>query len=297
MAMRTALAAAATLLALAFALCALEGWRTRRRAYEAVWGLALAIFAAASAALWVGATFGWSPGSFRTFYLLGAVISVPVLALGSIVLVGSPRAARLGAVGTAVGCAFAAGVVIAAPLRAPVPPDRLAQGSEVFGALPRILAAVASTGGSILVLGVAVASAAGWRGARSGSPRVVANLLVVAATAVLGAGGLANSVVGEMEAFALSLVVGVALLFGAFLAGSSDRNGPVSQATRAQSATHDPELDGGGGQDGQQQGGDHQGGGGPHGPADSRPNQTASPSDKPNSSAADRRAQTRATSP
>ncbi len=44
-----------------------------------------------------------------------------------------------------------------------------------------------------------------------------ANLLIAAGTLVLSAGGLLNSVVDEMNAFAISLVVGIAVIFAGFL--------------------------------------------------------------------------------
>ena len=81
-----ALAAAATLVAFAFALSTLERWLDRRKPHEAAWTVALFLFAGASAALWGGAAFGWNGLWFRLFFLLGAVINVPYLALGTVYL-------------------------------------------------------------------------------------------------------------------------------------------------------------------------------------------------------------------
>src|SRR5205823_7594334 len=101
------------------------------------------------------------------------------------------------------------------------------RGSEVFGPLPRVLAAVASSVGALVVLGGAAWSA--WRlarGRRTGSTgragavtaRLVgANLLIAGGTLVLGAGGILNSVLDEMEGFAVTLVVGISLIFAGFL--------------------------------------------------------------------------------
>src|SRR5437588_672718 len=83
--------------------------------------------------------------------------------------------------------------------------DRLPQGSQVFGALPRVLAAVASGGGALVVFGGAAWSA---RRHRRG-PRLWANVLIAAGTLILSASGLLNSVLDEMEAFAVTLAIGV----------------------------------------------------------------------------------------
>ena len=44
-----------------------------------------------SAALWYGATAGGDEVTFRLFYLFGAVLNVPFLALGTVYLLGGVR--------------------------------------------------------------------------------------------------------------------------------------------------------------------------------------------------------------
>lgn len=219
--MESALAAAAGLVALAFALCTLERWLDRRKRHELAWTVALAMFTLGAGALWLGASDGWNGATFRVFYLFGAILNVPFLALGTIYLLGGRRRGDGWAAGIALAGAFAAGVIAVAPLRAAVPAHRLPQGSEVFGPLPRVLAAVASGAGAMVVLGGAVWSA--WRlrrraGARPGSGRLAAaNAVIALGTLVLGASGLLNSVLGQMEGFAVTLTVGITLLFAGFL--------------------------------------------------------------------------------
>jgi len=224
---QSALAAAAALVALALAMSTYERWLAARRPHELAWTVSLAMFFVGATALWFGAANGWDDVSFRVFYLFGAVANVPFLALGTVYLLGDRRRADRWAAAVALASAFAAGVVLEAPLRAPVPSDRLPQGSEVFGVLPRVLAAVASGVGATVVLGGAVWSAwRFWRRRRAPSPvpagRLAgANLLIAAGTLVLGAGGLFNSVLDAMEAFALTLLVGIALLFAGFLVATA----------------------------------------------------------------------------
>jgi hypothetical protein len=212
-----ALAAAATLVSLAFAACTAERWFDRRRPHELAWTLALVLFAAGAAALWWGAAAGWGELSFRLFYAFGAVVNVPVLALGTVLLLSRPRVGRAATAAVALLGAFALGVVLAAPMHGTIDPHALPQGSEVFGPLPRVLAAVGSGLGATILLGGAVWSAARLR-SRGGPPRlVVANLLIALGTLLLSAGGLLNAAVDEMDAFAISLFAGISVIFVGFL--------------------------------------------------------------------------------
>ena len=144
MSLDAALAAAATLVATAFAAATLERWLVRRRPHELAWTVSLAMFAAASAALWVAEAAGWSSPSFRAFYLFGAILNVPWLALGTVFLLAGRRIGDGVRWGLVLASGFAAGVLVTAPLRAPVPTDELPEGQELFEPLPRILAAVGS---------------------------------------------------------------------------------------------------------------------------------------------------------
>jgi hypothetical protein len=164
---------------------------------------------------------GWSDPVFRLYFFFGAVANVPFLALGTVYLLSGPervdRADRWAAA-VALAVAFAGGVVAVAPLRAAVPVDALIpQGSDVFDPLPRVLAAVASAGGALVVFGGAAWSALRFRRGRM----VAANLLIATGTAVLSASGVLNSVADEMTGFAITLVVGITVLFAGFLVASA----------------------------------------------------------------------------
>src|SRR4051794_14122130 len=192
--MHLALAAAAALLALAFALSTLERWLDRRKPHEGAWTVALFLFSAASTALWGGVAFGWNGAWFRLFYLLGAIVNVPYLALGTIYLLAPLGLARRAAVGVHAFAAFSAGVMVVAPLTAPIVADTLPQGSDVFGPLPRALAGVASGAASLVIIGGAVWSAVRLARRRSTRRLAGANILIALGTLILGAGGLLNSV-------------------------------------------------------------------------------------------------------
>jgi hypothetical protein len=229
----------AALVALAFGLSTLERWLVRRRPHELAWTVALAMFLVASAALATGAEAGWTGASFRVFYLFGAVLNVPVLALGTVFLLARPATARRWALAVAVAGGFAAGVLATSPFTHRLPRHRLPQASEVFGPLPRVLAGLGSGAGAVVLVGGAAWSAwraLGGRGPRGASPRRLAlgNALVAAGTLVSGASGLLNSAVGQMTGFAVALVVGIAVIFAGFLAIAAGQAPTVEELKRPQ---------------------------------------------------------------
>ena len=60
------------------------------------WGAGLLSFAAAAAAMAWGSAHGWDAPSFRVYYLAGALLSAPLLGVGSLQLAGRRWAAPLG---------------------------------------------------------------------------------------------------------------------------------------------------------------------------------------------------------
>ena len=111
----SAFSAAAVLVACAFAGATFERWLARRRRHDLAWATSMALFAAGALAYFFGVALGWRPWSFKAFYLLGGVLTVPVLALGTIyLLIGRRWGDRL-ALATALVGAFASGVIVSAP--------------------------------------------------------------------------------------------------------------------------------------------------------------------------------------
>ena len=220
-----ALSAAATLVAFAFSLSTLDRWLRRRRPHELAWTVALALFTVGSAALWWAMARGWSAPSFRLFYLAGAILNVPWLALGTVYLVSGETVgnrARTWLVGLS---GLAAGVVLATPMKAAVPVDGLPEGRELFGAGPRILAAVGSGVAALVIVAGALWTT--WRFVRTRTAppgRVAGNLLIAAGTLVLSASGSLAGRLGRDRAFIVTLLVGIVVLFAGFLvAGGGNR--------------------------------------------------------------------------
>ena len=225
-----ALAAAATLVAFAFTLSTFDRWLARRRRHDRAWAIALAMFTVASASLWLGSAAGWNGASFRIFFLFGGILNVPWLALGTVELLAGPRWGRPCTAVVALVSAFAAGVLAVAPLQGPVPSDDLPKGSDLFGPLPRILAAVCSGVAAVVIFAGAVWSVVRlWRGRDRGAaggttePRRDEQVAgdEAAGTLVLSASGTLNARLGAETAFAVTLLVGVSLLFGGFLVATA----------------------------------------------------------------------------
>jgi hypothetical protein len=224
----------ATVISTLFAQSMLVRYTQRHKPQDRAWAIALAMFALASVALATGTSTGWDRGTFRVFYLFGAVLNVPWLAMGTVYLLASATVARRVHWGLVLLSGFAAGVLLSAPM-ASVHGTAIPVGKDVFGALPRVLAAAGSGVAAIVIIGGAVVSATRFARARAvpGNGRLAAaNALIAVGTLVLSSGGLVQGAVGHDEAFTLSLAVGISIVYGGFVLAST-RAGAVSAADSA----------------------------------------------------------------
>ena len=80
------LAFSATAIATLFAQATGVRYAQGRQPHQRAWTISLVLFALAAAALATGVSTGWDRGTFRVFFLLGAVLNVPWLALGTVYL-------------------------------------------------------------------------------------------------------------------------------------------------------------------------------------------------------------------
>ncbi|MFT3852228.1 MAG: hypothetical protein QM733_05760 [Ilumatobacteraceae bacterium] len=231
--MNAALAAAATLVAVAFALSTLDRWLRRRRPHELAWTISLAIFALGAGALWWAEARGWSLASFRVFFLAGAVLNVPWLALGTVYLLAGERPGHRCRSWLLFLSGLAVGIVLFAPTKAPVTGAEMPTGKDVFGAAPRVLAAVGSGVPALVIIGGALWSV--WRLLRHRPPAlpgvtrapsaprrlVLGNVLIAAGTLILSASGTLAGRLGKDRAFAVTLLAGIVVLFAGFLVASA----------------------------------------------------------------------------
>jgi hypothetical protein len=220
------LAFLATAVATLFAQATLVRFTRDHRPQDRAWTIALAMFALASAALATGVSTGWDNGTFRIFFLLGAVLSVPWLALGTVHLLFRPAIGRRTERVLVFLSGLATGVLLAAPMQ-PVHGTAIPVGKDVFGVFPRVLAAVGSGVGATVIIVGAVVSAVRFARARTvpgHGRRAAANVLIALGTLVLSSGGLIQGVAGKDEAFVLTLAVGITVIYAGFLLAAAPRS-------------------------------------------------------------------------
>lgn len=242
--MVTGLAFLATAVATLFAESALVRWTQRRSPHLSAWAVSLALFALASALLALGTSNGWDRGTFRVFYLFGAVLTVPWLALGSVALLLGPDAARRARWSLVFFSGLAAGVLLSAPMDA-VRGTAIPVGKDVFDAGPRALAAMGSGVGAAVIIAGALLSAVRFardRHSTDGGRLAAANALVALGTLVLSGGGLVQGIVGHDEAFTLTLAIGIGVIYAGFLVAEarqerSSRRSSLPETARGRSVT------------------------------------------------------------
>lgn len=215
-----ALPAIAAVIAAVFGVHLLARSARRRNWFEGVWGVAMLMFAIASAALVLGVADGWSSAEFRAYWLFGAVLNVPYLALGEAYLLIRRRWMSHVLLLLVLGAtAWAASEVRTAPLDLEVlRSEEFFTGREVLGAdaPARNLALIYSyTGTAVLVLGI-MWSALGMRGRPELRNRFY-GVLLIAMGALIVAGGSAFAAAGNFAGFSVTLTAGVAVMYWGFL--------------------------------------------------------------------------------
>jgi hypothetical protein len=221
--METAIAVVAAAIATGFALDLARDFFQRPRPHTAAYAAGIGMFALATWALASGLAFGWAGWSYRTFFLLGAILNIPILAVGSFFLVVGRKAGNQallisGAIG-AISTTLTTTVPFARPLPAGgIPHDIFPPISEGFG--PRLLAAIAGglAATALIVLGL-VSLVRFWKKNRR---LVWGNALIIAGTlaATWGGSGLA---IGEGAAFAISLLLAASLIWAGYRTAAGAR--------------------------------------------------------------------------
>jgi len=212
----------AAVVAFAFAISLGRRFLERRRPYQLVWMLALAMFGLATLAVVAGVIDGWSRFTFDVYWALGAVLNVPFLAAGEVLLlVRRPWVPWAVAVVLVFLTAYTLSVLQAAEVAASALAEQLPSGKEVFGdgspahRLPQLI----SIPSYVILLVGTVWSAWGMRGRPELRDRFVGTVLIAVGATVV-AGGASFSAAGALIGFIATLLVGIALMYGGFLRAS-----------------------------------------------------------------------------
>lgn len=212
----------ATVVSWEFALALFRRWRRSRRPYLRSWALSLLFFAVGSGCLWYGTAFGWSEPVFRGYYMFGALLSVPWLAMGEIELLARPTVARVVLAFLVLFSLDAAITIAASPfvdgktVSGFTPPH----GSDYFGVLPRVLVVFSNAVGTFVVVGGTLWS--GWRARGQGAAARIRfrGTLVIALGVLVAAAGGALTFMSEEDSQAATLAVGVTVMYAGFVLAS-----------------------------------------------------------------------------
>lgn len=228
----------AALVAGAFGLHLLVRFARRGRWHEGVWAISMLLYAAASVALALGVADGWTATEFRAYWLFGAVLTVPYLALGeAYLLIGkghwdvtpwfvtgrrvllSKRAVAHALLGVVlVATAWALAVVRDATV-GPALAEEFPLGREVFGdgTAAHRLAQLFSFPAYFLLLFGAVYSASRMRRSDELKARANGTALIALGATVAAIGSGVGAGFGSFALFSTSLAAGAALMYWGFL--------------------------------------------------------------------------------
>lgn len=202
--------------ALVFTIALVKQYRTRRKAHQLLWAIALLL--GLLGALGYLAALQGSGAGFRIYYLAGALWMAPIMGLGSVYLHYGPERSRwVMVVVLLLGLVASAGI-LGAPLDATV----LARldggpGQDILdlGGLPLAALIVSNTFGVVAVAGLALRSALRSRPSPEGRGFALGNLLLAVGVLFLGlAGSLAR--LGVPETFWIMMALGFLILYAGF---------------------------------------------------------------------------------
>ena len=217
---------AAAVVGLIFAATLLRRPDDRRRPHRVLWAVAMIMYSIASATVALGAASGWSRVEFLVYWALGAVLNVPFLAAGEVVLVFRRSAVLsmsvlvLLALSIATVAAVTNATVDVVALTRELPSGKLVfgDGSLAFR-LPQLISIPSYL---VLVVG-ALWSAWSMRGRPELRDRFVGTLLIVLGATVIAAAGSAFAAAGDLPAFSAALLAGITVMFWGFLRASRTR--------------------------------------------------------------------------
>ncbi len=227
---------AAAAIAAAFGGSLARQFAGRRRAFQGLWTAALLMFAVASLAMFLGVVGGWSSAEYRVYWLFGAILNVPYLAMGEISLLARRRWVILASGAVLVAITVLSVVQV---LRARLHPAALARtlplGKNAFvdhGPLGAYHLANWCGNGAYAVLLAGIAwSAWQMRGRRDLRDRMVGTIVIAAGATVVAIGSGIGAGFDVVPLFSVGLAAGVAVMFAGFLrVGRTPSTAPPSSS-------------------------------------------------------------------
>lgn len=211
----TAIASAvfATLVALVFALRLVRQYGQRRRSHALAWAVSLGWFAVGSGAVAVGLVTGWSTPIFLAYWLAGALLTVPFLAAGQLMLMDPKRTVLywtlVGLVSVWALSALPLSTIDHEALRAATATTNVPVGHDVLGeSLAYRLLGWFNYTAIIVVLGTI------WSAVRTRRWLI----LLISVGVVIAGSSFAFIRTGQPTWFSLALAAGVAIMYVGFVA-------------------------------------------------------------------------------
>jgi hypothetical protein len=213
----------AAVVAIAFAVLLSRQYLRRRRPYQAAWILALLMYAIASLALFLGVLNGWSTAEYRLYWLFGAILNVPWLAMGEGYLLIRDRTVTTVLL---ILLVFATAFAVARVRTGVIDPAALSKdlplGKDAFATDPlpyRLSQLYAYPAYVLLLLGTAW-SAWKMRGQRAVRDRMLGTALIAAGATIVAIGSGIGAGLNIVPVFSVGLLLGIAVMFWGFVLAS-----------------------------------------------------------------------------
>ncbi len=188
----------------------------RRKVYQLVWGIGLAMFSLAVLCEFLAGMRGWNPLVFRLWYLCGAILVAAWLGQGTVYLLARRSWANVLLVILLLGSLYGAFKVFTAQLDPTLLPGTQLSGDAITSGGVRILTPFFNIYGLITLVGGAIYSAWVYWRRRIFPNRVVGTILIAVGALSLGLGGTLSRF-GLTEYLYLSELLGAILIFIGFL--------------------------------------------------------------------------------
>ncbi len=209
----------AAIVSLIFAITVLDQYFARRKAYQLVWAIGLAMFALSSgSAAWIEAQ-GLSETTYRLWYLCGAILVAAYLGMGSLYLLARRRVAHTIMAILLAASVYAAFMVFTATIDLGAISASGLAGDAMPGEVRRLTPFFNIFGTVALVGGALYSAWVFWR--RRAMPHRVVSSILIAVGAMLPAmgGALSRFDISSSTAHALLVLLGVIVIFIGFLRG------------------------------------------------------------------------------
>ena len=229
----------AGVIALIFGALLVRGFVQRHRAYQLLWAIALLMYAVASLALFLGVIDGWTKPEYRMYWLFGAILNVPFLAMGELELLVRERWVKNALVLLLLfATAFAAARVRTATVQATALVKDLPLGKDAFSTDPfpyRLSQLYAYPAYAVLLLGCAW-SILKMRAVPALRDRMLGTTLIAGGATIVAIGSGVGAGLDVVPVFSIGLLAGIAVMFWGFLRASR----PAPRPQPAPAPTSEP---------------------------------------------------------